>query len=90
MKKELKGVMALVPTPLTEDRKIDKEDIRSEIDFVMKNGCSSAGVLVGIGEGYLMSHQDWTTVAKTAIDHMNMNEFTYRAPVPDGSTNVFW
>lgn len=56
----------------------------------MKNGCSSAGVLAGIGEGYLMSHQDWTTVAKTAIDHMNMNEFTYRAPVPDGSTNVFW
>jgi len=56
----------------------------------MKNGCSSAGVLVGIGEGYLMSHQDWTIVAKTAIDHMNMNEFTYRAPVPNGSTNVFW
>ncbi|MGD0689249.1 MAG: hypothetical protein ABSA50_05690 [Candidatus Bathyarchaeia archaeon] len=66
------------------------EDIRSEIDFVMKNGCSSAGVLAGIGEGYLMSHQDWTIVAKTAIDHMNMNEFTYRAPVPNGSTNVFW
>lgn len=71
MKKELKGVMALIPTPLTNDGKIDKEDIRSEIDFVMRNGCDSAGVLAGIGEGYLMSREDWRTVAKTAIDHMN-------------------
>ena len=71
MKKELKGVMALIPTPLTSDGKLDKDDLRSEIDFVMRNGCDSAGVLAGIGEGYLMSREEWRTVAKTAIDHMN-------------------
>jgi len=71
LKKELKGVMALIPTPLTTDGKIDEDDIRSEIDFVMQNGCDSVGVLAGIGEGYLVSRQDWRTVAKTAIDHMN-------------------
>lgn len=71
MRKELKGVMALIPTPLTNDGKIDEEDIRSEIDFVMRNGCDSVGVLAGIGEGYLMSREDWRTVARTAIDYMN-------------------
>jgi 4-hydroxy-tetrahydrodipicolinate synthase len=69
--KELKGVMALIPTPLTNDGKIELDDLRSEIDFVMRNGCDSVGVLAGCGEGFLMSREDWTTVAKAAIDHMN-------------------
>ena len=71
MEKELSGVIALIPTPFTEEGKIDREGIRSEIDYAMKNGCFSAGVLAGIGEGYLMSSGDWTTVAKTAVDHIN-------------------
>jgi len=70
MTRQLKGVIALPPTPLTIDRNIDKESLRSEIDFLMKNGCCGAGVLAGIGEGYLMSNKDWLTVTKTAVDHL--------------------
>lgn len=69
--KELKGVIALPPTPLTEDGEIDKEGIRSIIDFEMRNGCYGVGVLAAIGEGYLMGDKDWKTVVKTAVDHMN-------------------
>jgi dihydrodipicolinate synthase/N-acetylneuraminate lyase len=43
--KILKGVFALPPTPLTEDRKIDVEGIRSIIDFEMENGCYGVCVL---------------------------------------------
>jgi 4-hydroxy-tetrahydrodipicolinate synthase len=69
--KILKGVFALPPTPLTEDRKIDVEGIRSIIDFEMENGCYGVCVLAAAGEGYLMVDKDWKTVVKTAVDHMN-------------------
>jgi len=69
--KELKGVFALPPTPLTEEGEIDKEGIRSIIDFEMENGCYGVCVLAAAGEGYLMTTEDWETVVKTAVDHMN-------------------
>ncbi|RLI43591.1 hypothetical protein DRO69_09085, partial [Candidatus Bathyarchaeota archaeon] len=69
--KELKGVFALPPTPLTEKGEIDKEGIRSIIDFEMENGCYGVCVLAAAGEGYLMTTEDWETVVKTAVDHMN-------------------
>ena len=69
--KELKNVMALPPTPLTDDGRIDKESLRSVIDFEMENGCYGVGVLAAIGEGYLISEKDWITVVKNAVDHMN-------------------
>jgi len=69
--RELKGVIALIPTPLTENGEIAKEDLRSIIDFEMNNGCYGVGVLAAIGEGYLMTDNDWKTVVKTAVDHMN-------------------
>jgi len=69
--KELKGVIALIPTPLTGNIKIDNEGLRSTIDFVMNNGCYGVGVLAAIGEGYLFADNDWKTVVKTAVDQMN-------------------
>lgn len=69
--KELKGVIALPPTPLTEERNIDTEGIRSIIDFEMKNGCYGVCILAAAGEGYLMTDKDWKTTLKTAVDHMN-------------------
>jgi 4-hydroxy-tetrahydrodipicolinate synthase len=71
MKKELKGVLSLPPTPLTKDGKIDVESLKSVIDFELTNGCNGVGVLAGIGEGYLMSDKDWKAVAKISADHMN-------------------
>lgn len=69
--KELKGVIALPPTPMTDDGRIDVESLRAVIDFEMENGCYGVGVLAAIGEGYLTSSKDWKTVVKTAVDHMN-------------------
>lgn len=69
--RELKGVIALPPTPLTDDREIDKEGIRSIIDFEMENGCYGVCVLAAAGEGYLAADDDWKKVVKTAVDHMN-------------------
>lgn len=71
MTKELKGVMALPPTPLTKNGKIDEESLRSIIDFEMEKSCYGVGVLAAIGEGYLMSSKSWRIVVKTAVDHMN-------------------
>jgi len=69
--KKLKGVVALIPTPLTRNGEIDKEGLRSTIDFEMNNGCHGVGVLAAIGEGYLMGDGNWDRVVKTAVDHMN-------------------
>ena len=69
--KEFKGVIALPPTPLDADGKIDKESLRSVIDFDLENGCHGVGVLAAAGEGYLLPDEDWKTVVKTAVDHMN-------------------
>jgi 4-hydroxy-tetrahydrodipicolinate synthase len=69
--KELKGVLSLPPTPLTRAGKIDVESLKSVIDYQLNNGCEGVGVLAGIGEGYLMSDNDWRTVSKVAVEHMN-------------------
>ncbi len=69
--KEFKGVIALPPTPLDDDGKIDKESLRSVIDFDLENGCHGVGVLAAAGEGYLLPDEDWKTVVKTAVDHMD-------------------
>jgi len=69
--KELKGVIALPPTPLTDEGNINTDSLKSVIDFEMENGCYGVGVLAAIGEGYLMSEKDWKIVVKTAVDHMN-------------------
>ena len=66
MKKNLEGVISLIPTPLTEEGEIDAESLRSLIDFQIENGCDGVGVLAGIGEGYLMSDRNWRKVAENA------------------------
>lgn len=71
MKRELKGVLPLPPTPLTKDGKLDVDSLKSVIDFELTNGSNGVGVLAGIGEGYLMSDKDWKAVAKYTIDHVN-------------------
>lgn len=70
MKKVINGILPLPPTPLTADRKVDVESLKSVIDFELANGCNGVGVLAGIGEGYLMSDKDWKAVAKYTADHV--------------------
>jgi dihydrodipicolinate synthase/N-acetylneuraminate lyase len=69
--KSLKGAISLIPTPLTKKGELDKNDLKKLIDFQFENDCDGAGVLAGIGEGYLMRGADWTKVVKTAVDAVN-------------------
>ncbi len=69
--KALKGAIALIPTPLTDDGRIDEKGLRKIIDYDLENGCSGVGVTAAIGEGYLMSNDDEAKVIKIAVEHMN-------------------
>ncbi|MEW6267555.1 MAG: dihydrodipicolinate synthase family protein [Thermodesulfobacteriota bacterium] len=69
--KELKGVIALIPTPVTGEGKLDEIGLRKIMDYDLDNGCFGVGVAAAIGEGYLLSKEDEEKVIKTAVEHMN-------------------
>lgn len=50
---------------------MDEASLRNLIDFEMENGCYGVGVLAAIGEGYLVSRENWRKVIKIAVKHMN-------------------
>jgi 4-hydroxy-tetrahydrodipicolinate synthase len=69
--KELKGVISLIPTPLTDGGRIDEVSLRKIIDYEMENGCFGVGVTAAIGEGYLLSRADIDKVVGVALKHLN-------------------
>lgn len=68
--KMLKDIIALIPTPFTEAGEVDETSLKRLIDFEMDNGCFTVGVLAAIGEGYLISHEGWRKVVRTAAQHL--------------------
>jgi 4-hydroxy-tetrahydrodipicolinate synthase len=66
--KELKGCVALIPTPLTNEGKLDEAGLRKLIDFDMQKGCDGVGVLAAIGEGYLFGVDEQERIVRTAVD----------------------
>lgn len=66
--KELKGSVALIPTPLTDEGKFDEAGLRKLIDFDMQGGCDGIGVLAAIGEGYLFGVDEQERIVRTAVD----------------------
>lgn len=68
--KDLKGVIALIPTPLTDTGKVDEDSLRKLIDYDLVNGCFGVGILAAIGEGYLFSSSDVQKIVKTAVKHI--------------------
>lgn len=79
--KDLKGVIALIPTPLTDDGRIDEAGLRKLIDYDLENGCFGIGVTAAIGEGYLLSSEDEAKVIEVATKHING-----RGPLIAGAT----
>ncbi len=69
--KKMKDIMALIPTPLTDEGQFDEVGLKKVIDFELENGCSGVGVLAAIGESYLFTRADWATIIKAAVKHMN-------------------
>ena len=68
--KELKGTVALIPTPMTDEGGVDEAGLRKLIDFDMQKGCDGVGVLAAIGEGYLFSVEDQEKIVRIAKDAM--------------------
>ena len=66
--KKLKGTIALIPTPLTDEGKVDEKGLRKLIDFDMQKGCDGIGVLAAIGEGYLFGENEQEQIVRTAVD----------------------
>lgn len=69
--KELKGTIALIPTPLTAEGKFDEAGLRNLIDYDMQRGCNAIGVLAAIGEGYLFGAQETEQIVRTAKYALN-------------------
>lgn len=68
--KDFKDIVALIPTPFTDEGRVDEASLRRLIDYEMENGCCGVGVLAAIGEGYLISHEGWKKVVKIAVKQM--------------------
>ena len=77
--KNLKDIMALIPTPFTDAGEVDEASLKKLIDYEMENGCSGVGVLAAIGEGYLISHEGCRKVVNMSVKHI-----AGRAPVMVG------
>jgi dihydrodipicolinate synthase/N-acetylneuraminate lyase len=69
--KNIGGVIPLIPTPLNKKGSVDAEGLKSVIDFEFSNKCDGVGILAGIGEGYLMSGDEWTKTVKLAVNIVN-------------------
>lgn len=69
--KKMKDIVALIPTPLTDEGKLDETGLKKVIDFELENGCNGVGVLAAIGEAYLFDRAGWSAVIKVAMKHIN-------------------
>jgi 4-hydroxy-tetrahydrodipicolinate synthase len=69
--KQLKDIIPLIPTPITDQGKLDEAGLKKVIDFELENGSSGVGVLAAIGESYLFTRADWEAVIKVAVKHVN-------------------
>jgi len=65
---DIKGAMALIPTPLTEEGDVDEEGLGRLINYDLEKGCHGVGVFGAIGEGYLVSRSQREQVIKIAVE----------------------
>ena len=82
--KALKGVIALIPTPVTDTGKVDEDSLKRLIDYDLENGCSGVGVLAAIGEGYLFASSDVEKIIKDSGQAHRREEPSDRGVPRDG------
>ena len=68
---ELKGAMALIPTPITETGEVDEDGLRKLIDYDLDKGCYAIGIFGAIGEGYLVSERQRESAIKIAVSQVD-------------------
>ncbi|HEY5773614.1 MAG TPA: dihydrodipicolinate synthase family protein, partial [Chitinophagaceae bacterium] len=68
-KKELYGVVPIIPTPFTEKEEIDEDALRKLIDFAISGGVGAACLPAYASEFYKLSDEEKLQVVKIAVDH---------------------
>ncbi len=68
-KKELSGVVPIIPTPFTESEEIDEGALRRLIDFAVTSGVQAACLPAYASEFYKLTDEEKLHVVKVAIDH---------------------
>src|SRR5438105_1635480 len=65
----IKGVVALVHTPFTDDDKLDEAGLRRGIDFAISHGVDSVVVSSRIGEYYHLTQDERKRTMEVGKEH---------------------
>jgi 2-keto-3-deoxy-L-arabinonate dehydratase len=68
-KKELFGVVPIIPTPFTEKEEIDEDALRRLIDFAITGGTGAVCLPAYASEFYKLTEEEKLQVVKIAVDH---------------------
>jgi len=68
-KKELSGVVPIIPTPFTEKEDIDEDALRKLIDFAVTGGIEAACLPAYASEFYKLTDEEKLQVVKIAVEH---------------------
>src|SRR3982750_2559952 len=68
-KKELFGVVPIIPTPFTEKEEIDEDALRRLIDFAVSCEVEAACLPAYASEFYKLTDEEKLLVVKVAVDH---------------------
>ena len=68
-KKELFGIVPIIPTPFTEKEEIDEDALRRLIDFSVSCGVEAACLPAYASEFYKLTDEEKLEVVKIAVDH---------------------
>jgi 2-keto-3-deoxy-L-arabinonate dehydratase len=67
-KKDLVGVVPIIPTPFNEQEEIDEDALRRLVDFAIKGGVQAACLPAYASEFYKLTDEEKLEVVKIAVD----------------------
>lgn len=67
----MQGIYNILVTPFTENGDVDLDSLKSLVDFQLSAGVSGLTVAAILGEGSKLTDEEWNTVVKTVIDHVD-------------------
>src|SRR5687767_856493 len=68
-KKELQGVVPIIPTPFTVSEEIDEDGLKRLVDFAVENGVEAACLPAYASEFYKLTDDEKLRVVKVAVEH---------------------
>ena len=68
-KKELLGIVPVIPTPFTDKEEIDEDALKGLIDFAVSAGVQAACLPAYASEFYKLTDEEKLRVVKIAVDH---------------------